>query len=67
MTDLTTLIRTARARGWEVTVTRGGHLRFRHPASGALVHSASTTSDRRGMRNLRADLRRGERAAPVRR
>jgi hypothetical protein len=48
--------------GWSVVHTRSGHLQIRGPG-GALVHTGSTPSDRRALRNLRSDLRR--RGAPV--
>jgi predicted RNA binding protein YcfA (HicA-like mRNA interferase family) len=57
--DINTVVRVARARGWTVTCTRGGHLRFTHP-NGALVHTSSTPGDRRAVAAIRAHLRRAE-------
>lgn len=58
-TSLRGLISTARLRGWTVTYTPGGHVRFAHP-DGGLVHAASTPSDYRAVRNIAAELRRQE-------
>lgn len=57
--DLRVIERTARKQGWIVELTRSGHIKFVPPDPGtpALV-TAGTPSDRRGLRNLRADLRR---------
>ena len=60
--DLKQLLRQASACGWQVTRTRGGHWRLRHPAGGVVVMS-STPSDRRALLNFRAQLRRAERGA----
>jgi hypothetical protein len=46
-------------RGWTARLTRKGHVQLRHP-NGAIVHAASSTGDRRSVKALRADLRRGE-------
>ena len=50
------LARAARDAGWTVTLTPGGHLCWR-PPEGPAVITASTPSDRRGVRNGRARLR----------
>jgi predicted RNA binding protein YcfA (HicA-like mRNA interferase family) len=55
------LARVYRRAGWDITLTRGGHLRWRSP-KGGLVISPSTPSDHRSLRNLRSDLRRAERS-----
>jgi predicted RNA binding protein YcfA (HicA-like mRNA interferase family) len=60
--DLAKLLRQASACGWQVTRTRGGHWRLRHPGGGVVVMS-STPSDRRALLNFRAQLRRAERGA----
>jgi putative hemolysin len=52
------LDRLAARYGFEpATVTGGGHLRYRH-VTGALVHAASSPSDRRARANLLAAFRR---------
>jgi predicted RNA binding protein YcfA (HicA-like mRNA interferase family) len=60
--DLAKLLRQASACGWQVTRTRGGHWRLRHPG-GVVVVMSSTPSDRRALLNFRAQLRRAERGA----
>jgi hypothetical protein len=60
----TDLIKLAAELGYSAEPTAGGHIRFVHP-SGALVHSASTPSDHRALRNARADLRRELRARSI--
>ncbi|GBR27010.1 hypothetical protein AA11826_0006 [Komagataeibacter oboediens DSM 11826] len=47
------------ARGWSVSVSRGGHLRWGH-TSGAIYFSAGTPGDCRAHRNARAAMRRLE-------
>lgn len=49
----------AKARGWTVSHSRGGHLRWRH-RSGALAFTAGTPSDVRAVRNAKAVMRRLE-------
>lgn len=56
--DLTKVIRAAEREGWEVSATRGGHVRFRKAGS-PLVITSSTPGDARATRNLIARLRRG--------
>ena len=58
--DLTDGITRAERAGWSVEKTRGGHLRFCPPAKlgGPCLYTASTPSDRRGLDNFRAQLRR---------
>jgi hypothetical protein len=48
----------ARADGWLLTVTGGGHLKWMPPQGGAPVFTASTPGDWRSSRNARAKLRR---------
>jgi len=55
--DFRPLIDAAVAQGWQVSTTGGGHLKFQSPA-GRVVFAASTPSDWRASRNLRAELRR---------
>jgi hypothetical protein len=64
MTSLRDLIDEAAALGYAAEPTAGSHIRFTHP-SGALVHAASTPSDRRAWLNTRADLRRELRARGI--
>lgn len=54
--DLRTLAQHAGQQGWQVHRTSGGHLKWVSP-TGDVVVSASTPSERRGMRNLKALLR----------
>jgi predicted RNA binding protein YcfA (HicA-like mRNA interferase family) len=56
--DLREVLVEAERSGWTVDHTRRGHLRLTHP-NGALVYCSSTPSDYRGVKNLRALLRRG--------
>ena len=55
--ELRPLARYACKAGWHISVTRGGHLRWRSP-DGELVFTARTPSDRRNRLNVRAELRR---------
>lgn len=57
------IVEHARAHGWELTRTRGGHLRLRSP-HGATVLFGCSPSDHRAVRNLRADLRRNGLVTP---
>ena len=57
--DLDQIVKTAKKRGWHVTRTRRGHLRFQHPKHG-IVFTGSTPSDYRGLLNLQAQVRRQE-------
>jgi hypothetical protein len=53
----TDLIKLAAELGYTASPTAGGHIRFVHEC-GAMVHAASTPSDRRAWANARSDLRR---------
>ncbi len=44
--------------GFSMTKTRGGHWRFEHPDMDGPVFAPDTPSDHRGIKNLRAMLRR---------
>lgn len=55
--DLRDLIACAESQDWTITRTANDHYRWRGP-QGQLVFSASTPSDRRAIKNLRALLRR---------
>jgi len=54
--DLKQLIRDL-PPAWKAMPTRGGHMKLRHE-SGAIVTCASTPSDWRAIRNLRARIKR---------
>jgi predicted RNA binding protein YcfA (HicA-like mRNA interferase family) len=62
--DLAKLLPAARARGWQVAPTCGGHWKLTHPGGGIVVTSSSP-SDHRALANLRAQLRRVERGRLV--
>lgn len=46
--------------GWGVTLTKRGHLKLHHIASGQTVFGPTSPSCRRALKNLRAQLRRVE-------
>jgi hypothetical protein len=56
----------AAACGFVRTLTKGGHVRYVHIASGAAVVTASTPSDHRAYLNAVSALRRVARAESVR-
>jgi len=58
MSDLQQLIHAARKAGWSVQKRHGGHLCWRAPGRGVQVFSASSPSDWRNVRNVKACLRR---------
>ena len=55
--DWKKLAKVATDAGWNVTPTRGGHIKWQAP-TGAVVFSASTPSDKRAMANHIGFLRR---------
>lgn len=55
--DMRRLVKAARAEGWTVEPTKGSHVRFVSPR-GMQVIASGSVSDQRGIKNLRADLRR---------
>jgi predicted RNA binding protein YcfA (HicA-like mRNA interferase family) len=55
--DLRRLAKHLRSQGWQVDMTKGGHVVFIGPR-GQKVFTAATSSDRRGRKNLIAELRR---------
>jgi predicted RNA binding protein YcfA (HicA-like mRNA interferase family) len=59
--DLERLLEEARRRGWLVEHTRSGHMRLRHP-NGSQLFCPTTPSDPRTLLNVKADLKRAERA-----
>lgn len=56
--DLREIGQWALDNGFFIHRTNGGHILFRHAGGGEAVYSASTPSDYRGTKNLRADLER---------
>lgn len=48
-----------RRKGWEWSMTKGGHVRGKH-VSGALVFTAASPSDHRSQKNLLSDIKRCE-------
>ena len=50
--------------GWQISLTRGGHLRLTKPGRGP-VFTSSTPSDRRAYLNALATLRRADRSATL--
>lgn len=56
--DLRETLLSLNAQGWEVTQTRGGHLKLSHTKTRAFVFSTKTPSCRRGVDNLTAQCRR---------
>ncbi len=48
----------------DISMTNGGHWRYRHP-SGAVVYGAATPSDHRTVRKAFAQLRRALRTQPA--
>lgn len=50
------IIKDATNQGWTVTMTNGNHLKWTAP-NGKVVFSALTGSDRRGILNLKSQLR----------
>jgi hypothetical protein len=55
--EIKALVRLAQERGWSVTDTRNGHLKFQSP-DGDIVFGPSTPSDWRSVKNMKAHLRR---------
>lgn len=49
----------AKAHGWQITKTNGGHLRFTKPGR-HIIHTSSTPSDWRAVRNAVAMLARAD-------
>jgi len=56
---LWTLFGYAQVNGWDVARTKGGHLRFTKPGR-PIVHTSSTPSDWRAVRNALAMLARAD-------
>lgn len=63
---LRALIDFALGEGWHVVRTPGGHLKFTKPGR-ASIYTSSTASDHRAGLNARAQLRRAERQAAIKR
>jgi predicted RNA binding protein YcfA (HicA-like mRNA interferase family) len=51
--------------GFSTTLTRGGHVRISHPLMNGPVFAASTPSDHRAIRNVRALIRRKMHGTPT--
>lgn len=59
------LIRWAEAHGWSVSKTNGGHLRYTHPDVDTPVFGATSPSDWRAIRNMKARMKRAMRGDPL--
>ncbi len=55
--ELKSILSWAESHGWVIKRSKSGHLEFKHPAGG-LVFNGTTPSDPRGIKNLRAQLKR---------
>lgn len=55
--ELKVIVKEARKQGWTVEETRNQHIRFISP-SGAVYIAHKTASDHRGIKNMKAHLRR---------
>lgn len=58
--SLLPLLQYAQAKSWKVGLTNGGHLRFTKPGR-PIIHTSSTPSDHRAVRNALAMLARADR------
>ena len=64
MKDIDALLKQLRKQGYGISKgKRSGHLKIRDASGRVVAVTGSTPSDRRGLRNLRGDLRRRARAA----
>jgi hypothetical protein len=61
MSDLTAFLRQLRRRGYSVRLARSGHWHVRDRRGRLVAIASGTTSDRRSLANLRANLRRAGR------
>lgn len=52
---------------WEVSLTSGGHIRLKHPATGKTLFTSQTPSDWRADRNFASQVKRAERQITIRR
>lgn len=59
--NLRHLMEFARANGWTVSRTQGGHIQFTKPGLGT-IYTSSTASDYRSALNAKARIRRADRA-----
>lgn len=55
--ELKKVLRALERQGWTATLRRGGHWKLTAP-DGAPYFTGSSPSDRRGFRNMTADLKR---------
>ncbi|MDH0894654.1 MULTISPECIES: type II toxin-antitoxin system HicA family toxin [unclassified Pseudomonas] len=62
--NLQPLLQYAKANGWTVGATKNGHLRFTKPGR-PIIHTGSTPSDWRSLRNALAALARADRMVVV--
>lgn len=60
--DTEKLIRSARKQGWDVSITRGNHVKFIPPHNGGIIFG-SLTGSITGQRKLGAQLRKAGLAA----
>lgn len=58
------LLQYAQGNGWKVALTNGGHLRFTKPER-PIIHTSSTPSDWRAVRNALAMLAKADRVEVV--
>lgn len=58
--ELDRLAREAIGRGWVITHTNGGHLKWMFPGSASVLFTAVTTRSTRGVRNAASQMRRIE-------
>ena len=58
--DLAQRVRALEQKGWTKTLKPGGHLQLRDPLGKALIHTGSTPSDWRALKNLDAHIKRVE-------
>lgn len=61
--EIKQIVQDAESRGWTREPSRNGHIKLRHPTTGRMVVMASTPSDVRALKNIRAELKRKEREA----
>lgn len=58
--DLAQRVRALEQKGWTKTLKPGGHIQLRDPLGKALIHTGSTPSDWRALKNLDAHIKRVE-------
>lgn len=55
--EIKAIIRQLEDQGWTVEIRRGGHYRAKAPDGKGIAFFPVTPSDHRGLKNLKADLR----------